>query len=295
MLRDKPIYLLSLQRGEDLDIALRIIITYVEPELIELIRRGIFAVEPDITALGLSELAAVGFGDEGASQRKSIATAHLLDEFSTRCDIAPLVGAAHLEFAVLVLVQIYIVVALEQLIGELGEGHTLRELAIEAFLHGVFRHHVVDRDQFAHVAGEIEEGIILHPIVVVDQFRRVGCIGMEVEETLQLALDALLVVAEGGFVEQVTLCRLAAGVANHTRCAADEGDRLMPTALQMAQHHDAAQVPDMEAVRRRVYAHIRGGYFFHQLFFRAGHDVLEHAAPTQFFYKILHRYVYKIG
>ena len=66
------------------------------------------------------------------------------------------------------LVQIDEVVALQQLIGELGEGHTLAELAVETFLHGVFRHHVVDGDEFADVAREIDKGVVLHPIVVID-------------------------------------------------------------------------------------------------------------------------------
>ena len=44
----------------------------------------------------------------------------------------------------------------------------------------------------------------------------------------------------------------------------------------------------MQTVRRRVDAHIGGRYFFIQLFFRAGHDILQHASPAQFFYKILH-------
>ena len=96
-------------------------------------------------------------------------------------------------------VEVNIVVALEELIGKLGERHTLASFAVEALLYRVFSHHIVDGDEFTYLACEIKEGVILHPVVVVDEFRCVFAFA-EVEEALQLLLDALLVVAECSFV-----------------------------------------------------------------------------------------------
>ena len=61
------------------------------------------------------------------------------------------------------------------------------------------------------------------------------------------------------------------------------------TSFQVTQHHDAAQVTYMQTVRRRVNAYVGDGHLFHQLLLRAGHNIMQHPAPTEFFYKILHR------
>jgi len=74
------------------------------------------------------------------------------------------------------------VVALQELVGEFCERHAFGKFTVEATLHAVFRHHVVDGDALADFAGEIEEGEILHPVVVVHQFGGVGRIAVEVEE-----------------------------------------------------------------------------------------------------------------
>ena len=68
---------------------------------------------------------------------------------------------------------------------------------------------------------------------------------------------------------------------------AQESDGFMAAGLQVTQHHDAAQVADMETIRRGVNTHVGGRHFFHQLLLRAGHDILKHASPTELFYEIL--------
>ena len=120
------------------------------------------------------------------------------------------------------------------MVGKLGKGHTLRELPVETLLDGVFRHHIIDGDEFTDIACKIEESIVFHPVVVVDQLSSIGRIGVEIEEPLQLALDAFLVVAQGRFVEQVTLCRLTARVADHTRSTANQRNRFVSATLQVA-------------------------------------------------------------
>ena len=69
------------------------------------------------------------------------------------------------------------IISLKELIAELGE----RKACLEAFLDRVLGHHIIHSDMLAHIADEIKEKIILHPVVVVDNFRAIGGI-VEIEE-----------------------------------------------------------------------------------------------------------------
>ena len=57
---------LAVQQREDADVTLGVLVADVEPELVELVGRGVARVEPYVAALGLAELRAVGLGDERA-------------------------------------------------------------------------------------------------------------------------------------------------------------------------------------------------------------------------------------
>ena len=95
------------------------------------------------------------------------------------------------------------IVSLQELVGEFGERHSVASLTIETLLYRILCHHVVDGNKLADLASELEEGKVLHPVVVVDEFGLVWNIGFEVEEFCELVLDALLVVTQGFLVEQV--------------------------------------------------------------------------------------------
>ena len=182
------------------------------------------------------------------------------------------------------------VVALEELVGKFGEGKAVAGLTVEALLHAVLGHHVVDGDVLADLAGEVEEGEVLHPVVVVHEFGRVGRVGVEVEEVRKLLLDTFHVVAEHIFGEEVALGTLARGVANHARGAAHEGEGLVARALEVAEHHHGAEVSDMEGIGGGVDAHVSGNHLLAQQLFSAGHHLVEHTAPCQFFNKV-HRFL----
>ena len=57
---------------------------------------------------------------------------------------------------------------------------------------------------------------------------------------------------DGLEVEQLALVLLAAGIADHARAAAGEGDRAVARVLEPPQGAELHQVADVEAVRRRV-------------------------------------------
>ena len=123
VLGDEGIDFVLRERGENLDVALCLFIAHVEPELVELIGRGALRVEPHVALLGLAELLAVGLCDERAGEGVSVGIGAKLaaDEFRASCDVAPLVGTAHLQAAAFFLIEMEKVVALKQLIGELCE------------------------------------------------------------------------------------------------------------------------------------------------------------------------------
>ena len=219
---------------------------HVHPELVELVGRGALGVEPHVAALGLAKLGAVGLGDQGAGDGIGLAAVHAAYELGAGGDVAPLVAAAHLQLAALGAVQVQEVVALQQLVGELGERHAVVGVGGQALLDRVLGHHVVDGDVLANVAYELQEAVVFHPVVVVDQDGVVGGVAVEVEKLGQLAAYALLVVAQGGLVDEHALLRLHRGVAYHAGGAAYEGDGPVAGALEVLEHHDAHQVAYMQ-------------------------------------------------
>ena len=187
------------------------------------------------------------------------------------------------------LVEVEVVVALQELVGELGERHALGTvLAREATLHRILRHHIVDGDELADVADEVKEREVLHPIVVVDELCVVGSIALEIEELGQLLADALLVVTQHRLINQYTLLRLARRIANHTRGSTNQSVRLVSATLEVTKHHHTHQVADVQRVGGGVNTKVSRGHLLLELLFSAGHHILDHAAPSEFFYKIFH-------
>ena len=184
--------------SEDLDILLGIIIAYVQPELVESVRSSAVTVQPDVTALCLTELLTVCLGNQWASEAEAlcVVTQCTVNQLSTGSHVTPLVVTTQLETNTILLILIEEVVALEQLIGELSERQAVASLTVQALLHAILRHHVVYSDMLTNHTSEIEEGEVLHPVVVVHQLRLVRLIAIEVEELRYLLLDSFLVMIE---------------------------------------------------------------------------------------------------
>ena len=294
MLSNQSIDGLFLQRGENLDVFLGILIADIEPELVELVWRGALRIEPNVATFGLAEFLAIGLGDQGASQGKGLVfeTQRPANQLRTRGDVAPLVVASELQLAVFVLVEPEEVIALEQLIGELGEAQSVAGGAIEALLNAVLRHHVIHGNVLAHLTGEVEEGEVLHPVVVVHHLGGIGFLRFKIKELGHLGLDALLIVTQRLFVQQVTFLALARRVANHASGTSHQDDGLVAAALQMAEHHNTTEMTDMQRVGSRVGAQVSRHHFFLEEFFRSWHHLCQHSAPAEFFNKVLHVLVF---
>jgi len=72
----------------------------VYEELVELVGARFFRIEPDGATLGFAELCAVGFGDERKGESPGGESRFFADEIGAGRDVAPLLGATDLEFAV---------------------------------------------------------------------------------------------------------------------------------------------------------------------------------------------------
>ena len=99
VLGDEAVYLFFVQRGEDTDIAFGVVVGHVEPELVEGIRAGIVAVQPDVALFGLAELGSVGFCHQRAYQSEHFTAVGTAYQFGAGCDVTPLVASAQLETA----------------------------------------------------------------------------------------------------------------------------------------------------------------------------------------------------
>ena len=115
------------------------------------------------------------------------------DEVGAGGDVAPLIGAADLELAVVGFAQVVEIVGLEQHVAELGVADA--GVAFHAGANAVLRHHDVDGKIFPDVAQEIEVADAGGPIGVVDEAR--GIRGRrEIEQARKLGGDAADVVRE---------------------------------------------------------------------------------------------------
>jgi hypothetical protein len=137
----------------------------------------------------------------------------------------------------------------------------------------------------AHVADEVEEEVVFHPVVVVDYFGTVGGV-VEVEELGELLADALHVVVDLFGSEEFAFLGLERGVADHAGGTAHQCERFVSSDLEVFEEHDADKMANVERVGGGVDADIGGGDFFGKLFFGAGHDVVNHATPLEFLDKV---------
>ena len=90
----------------------------------------------------------------GAGQRVELRRAHAAAEIDAVDDVAPLVGAAHLQAAAVAPVELDEIVGLQDHVVEFEERQRL--LALEPQLDRIHRQHAVDREMPADIAQELD-------------------------------------------------------------------------------------------------------------------------------------------
>ncbi len=170
------------------------------------------------------------------------------DQIDAGDDVAPLVGSTDLDLTTEVVVQPEVVVGLEQHVAELRERDAV--FALETDAHALASHHLIDGDVLADVAEELEQRDRLRPVAVVDEDTTLGV--RQVDDAPELFLDRRHVGAQRLVVEQIPLLGPAARIAHHAGGPSGQRDRPVPGILEAPEHDQPDQVPDVQAVGRRV-------------------------------------------
>ena len=147
------------------------------------------------------------------------------------------------------------VVSLQHHVVELDEAQRL--LALEPELDRVVGQHAVDAEMPAIVAQEIDVIELIEPVGVVDH-ESVARALAEAQEFREHLLDAGDVRADLGIGKQLAGLVLAGRIADLGGAAANQHDRAVARLLQLAQHHDADEVADMQGRCGAVEADIAG-------------------------------------
>ena len=171
------------------------------------------------------------------------------------------------------------VVGLQQHVAELGEGDPLT-LPIQAGLHRLLRHHLIDGEVLPDVPEELEERHGSQPVGVVEQeCLRVAGAGAEVEESAQLPSDPLEVGSQIRLGQQRPFLRLAARVADEPGTPAGQGDGPVSAELHATKGADLEEMPDVEAIGSGGEAAIDGEATGIEMGFEAWVGHLVHQPP----------------
>ena len=78
------------------------------------------------------------------------------------------------------LIEVQEVVALKQLIGELGEAEAVASGTVKALLHALLGHHIVHGDMLTNLTSKVEEGEVFHPVIVIYHLGSIGLFRLEI-------------------------------------------------------------------------------------------------------------------
>jgi hypothetical protein len=166
--------------------------------------------------------------------------------------LRPLVVAAELHVAAVVLEQIVEVVGLHDHVVEFQEA----ESALHALLVALRAEHVVDREACADVPQKLHIVELQQPVGIVDHD---GLARPKVNKPLHLLFEAVAVVLDGLDRQHLTHIAASGGVADHAGAAADQNDRAVAGHLQALHEAQRHKVADVQGVRGRVEADIESG------------------------------------
>ena len=239
------------QEGQHTDALEHVGVAHIAPVLVKFKGRGLVGIQPDGVAGGLAHLFALRVGEQGDGHGVSVLAQLLADQFGTAQHIAPLVVAAELHVAAVLLEHVVEVIGLHDHIVELQEGQAL----FHALLIALGPKHIVDGEAGAHLPQQFHIVQVQQPVGVVEHH---GLALAELDELFHLALEALGVVVDVLLGEHSAHIGAAGGVSDHGGAAADEGDGLVARHLQTLHQRQRHEMAGGEAVGRAVKADVEG-------------------------------------
>ena len=240
--------------GQQGHAVLHVAVVDIAPILVEFIRRGFFRIKPESALFGFAHLAAIAGGQKLAGHAEGRLLILTADQLNAAEHVGPLVVAAQLHHAAIIMMQLPEVVGLHNHVVELEEGQALFPAFFEAFS----SQHTVNGEVHANLTQQLYIVKVKQPISIVGNDSLALA---EVDETAHLLLEAGNVVRDEFRSQHLAHFVLAAGVANHAGAAAKQHDRTVTSSLHMAHHHQRDEVTNMQAVGGRVEANIEGNFF----------------------------------
>ena len=212
-------------------------------------------IQPQGTGCGLAHLAPIRGCDEGGGQAIQVATVGLARQFHAIDDIAPLVGAAHLQHTIMAARQFEKVKSLKHHIVEFQK--TQRLLPLHAQFDRIEPQHAIDGKMPPVVAQKINANKPVQPLLVVHQQCAVRRI-TEAQKTPKTPLDAADVRLDALGIHEAAAFLLAGRITDAGGGPPQQHDGAMSAVLQPPQHHDGKQIADMQGRRGAVKPHIGG-------------------------------------
>ena len=241
------------KEGQEPDAAKHIGVCDISPVLIEVIRTGLFRIKPDRAAHGLAHLLALGVEQQHLGHGVRIPSVLSTDQLGAGQHIAPLVVAAELQVAAVILVEPVKIIRLHDHVVKLDKGQALVPSLLIAFRrkHPVYRKMRPDLTKQFHVI-EVKQ-----PVRIVDHERFSV---RKINETAHLNLKALDIVGDLLLCEHFPHIGLAGRVADHACAAPEQGDRFIACHLQALHEAQGHKMSDVQAVRRRIKADVENGF-----------------------------------
>src|SRR5262249_52639514 len=144
---------------------------------------------------------------------------------------------------------------------------------------------VINSKMLAYIAQKIDQPGGNQPISVIDEHSRIG-LRLKIQKTTELRFDALKVVLDLLFRQQLALLRFAAWIANHACSAAYKRDRRMTMLLKSHEAHNWKQMTDVQACGSRIKAIIACNTLASQYLFQPLRSIINHLSPQKLFINV---------
>ena len=270
--------LLERQERQHTDALEHVRVAHIAPVLVELERRRLIGVEPDSALRGLAHLLALGVHKQRDGHCMRVLAELAANQLRAAEHIRPLVVAAELHVAAVMLEQVVKIIRLHDHVVELEE----RQALFHALLVALGAQHVVDREACANVAQQLDIVELQQPVRVIDHD---GLALAEVDEAFHLLFEAVAVVLDDLRRHHRAHVRPAGGVSDIACAAANEDDGAISRHLEPLHEAKCHEMADVQRVRRGVKANVECGLAVidHFANFRLVGHLRDEPARLQFF------------
>ena len=241
-------------KGEQLHALDDILVADISPVLVEIKGAGLIGIQPHGTLRGLAHLLSLRIGKEGNGHGLGIRILKLsADQLPAGQHVRPLVVAAELHLAAVILVKHIEVICLHDHIVEFEEGQSL----LPSLLVASCGQHLIDRKAGPDFAQEIYIIQVQKPVGIIDR-NGLPFAFSEIDKSAHLLTEALTVVLNRLDRHHGTGIGSAGGIPHHARAAAQKRDRPVARHLQSLHQAKGHKMSHMKTVGGRIESDVKG-------------------------------------